>query len=523
MPASRDVPHRLSRWLPATVFALAACGGAAPPVSSASPPAPAGGRALIIGIDDYAVDERVTRLKGAVNDAEAIKVFAVGSLGFGEGEIRMLTNQDASRAAILAAIDEWLVRGTKPGDRVLFYYAGHGAQQRSDGPDAERGYDQTLVPVDTVVARDGRVRNMITDKELKARFARLAGREVTVIVDACHSGTITRSALGGLPPQSVARTPYRLMEHLQAGERVATRSAMRGAPDLFPRQDGLAVWSAVTSYQVALEDHAGSEPRGVFTRAFLEGIELGRADRDRDGEVSHVELLDWVQERSTAHCRSVPAECIAGLMPTLEAPHALQATPVLARLMGRPLEARRLEAMALADALLPEQAGTIGARPVLRWYGKTGSRPVFALGESMQLEFTSPIDGHLTLFDIQPGGRLVQIFPNAFSAQNATAGQERRVRAGKTFRIPIGQIHNFVLEASKPVGDGMAVAVVTDRWVDFSSVAPATRGARPVADEGEVEDYIETISALLRQPQTLGHVDVQVGWAIATARYRTQQ
>jgi len=494
----------------------------------------AGSRALIIGIDEYAVDPNVTRLAGAVNDAKAVHALALGDLGFDPSEVRVLTNREASREGILRSIDEWLVAGTRPGDRVLFYYAGHGAQQRSSGPDTEQGFDQTLVPVDTVV-RNGRVLNMITDKELKARFARLAGRQVTVIVDACHSGTITRSAAGGLPPQSIARTPYGLMPYLGATAAPSTRSVPRGRADLFPRQDGLVVWSAVTAFQVALEENSAGEPRGVFTRAFIEGLTASRADRDRDGDVSHAELLDWVQARSSAHCRSAPASCTAGLLPTLEAPSSLFATSVRARLMGMPVEARRIEAQALVSAVIPEAASTLtpSARPALVWVeqdrenqqagwsARDGRPPVFRLGETMALQFTSPIDGHLTLFNVEPGGRLIQIFPNPRSAAMAGGGAERRVQSGRRFVIPVGQLHGFELKAGEPLGDGMAVAVVTDQPLDLSAIAPATRGARPVADDGEVADYIETIAALLREPHTLGDVDQQVGWAIATAPYRT--
>jgi len=158
---------------------------------------------------------------------------------------------------------------------------------------------------------------------------------------------------------------------------------------------------------------------------------------------------------------------------------------------------------------------------MLRWVLKSDERPEFLLGERMQLEINSPIDGYLTLFNVEPGGRILPIFPNPHSAAMAETGAERRVHRGRRFVIPEGPIHGFELVAGEPSGDGMVVAVFTDQPLEPLPITAARQPPRPMADREEVADYIETIADLLRSSQTVGNLDRQVGWAIATAPYRT--
>ena len=79
----------------------------ATPAESATPPP--GDRALVIGIDHYA-DARLN-LAGAVRDAHNIRGLLTEHLGFAAEQVRVLTNQDATREGILTAIREWLVVG----------------------------------------------------------------------------------------------------------------------------------------------------------------------------------------------------------------------------------------------------------------------------------------------------------------------------------------------------------------------------------------------------------------------------
>ena len=79
---------------------------------------------MVVGIDDYI--GTANDLDGAVNDAGDV---AKSLNGLGAKEVVTLFNGDATKEHI---VSEWndLVAKTKPGDTIIFSYAGHGGQER---------------------------------------------------------------------------------------------------------------------------------------------------------------------------------------------------------------------------------------------------------------------------------------------------------------------------------------------------------------------------------------------------------
>ena len=152
-------------------------------------------RALIVGIDNYQTAPKIPVLNGCVNDATLVRGILEDQFGFPAEHITMLTNDLATRDGILAAFDA-LVAATGTDDIVMFYYAGHGSQMTDREGDEASGLDNTIMPTDSEgwsgVNRD------ITDDEIHLRLRALGEKTsyTTIIVDACHSATITRDAFG---------------------------------------------------------------------------------------------------------------------------------------------------------------------------------------------------------------------------------------------------------------------------------------------------------------------------------------
>ena len=100
-------------------------------------------RALLIGIDDYTASTLPVvgptqhrgwpDLRGAANDVRILTDMLVLRHGFERRNIVTLTNQQATRAAILRGIEQHLVRPARQGDIVFYYFAGHGAQVPNAG------------------------------------------------------------------------------------------------------------------------------------------------------------------------------------------------------------------------------------------------------------------------------------------------------------------------------------------------------------------------------------------------------
>ena len=421
------------------------------------------GRALLIGIDEY---WHVSRLKGPVNDARAMKSFIVDRAGFDDGDVKMLLDSEATRENVLAAIDDWLIRGTEAGDEVFLFFSGHGFQQPdANGDEADR-LDETLVPVDASVGEDGTIAAMITDDEMASLLDRLTGRRTRVMIDACHSGTSDRFSVVGeswryvKTPRRPDGRPIRVMAPGR------TRSVADSLPESFlsakdPGVGGteLVVWTAVKAEQKALVDEESTgEPGSVFTRRVLWGARDGKADRDRNGVVTRSELHGYLVRESEAYCERRPHRCPRGLTPQIHAaPGGLEQAAFAGTSASMP-------AMPVAKDVLVRQAERLVAR-VDAGSGAAGVElriepsSELAIGSSLDIVVESDRDGYLVLLDIDTAGNMVQIFPNEFSRRS---GVSDRLRAGRPLRLP-GTEAGFRFQADPPTGSGTLIAIVSDR------------------------------------------------------------
>lgn len=149
-------------------------------------------RALLIGIDAY---PNIRTLDGCVNDSRLMRSVLVERFGFPEANVTQLLDGAATRDAILAAFAA-LEAATGRDDVVVIHYAGHGSQMRDREGDEPSGFDSTLMPWDT--GREPDENRDVSDDEIHRALQALAAktRHITVVIDACHSGTVTRDALG---------------------------------------------------------------------------------------------------------------------------------------------------------------------------------------------------------------------------------------------------------------------------------------------------------------------------------------
>ena len=408
---------------------------------------PARRRALLIGIDAY---RHVSSLRGPVNDALSMASFLTEHAGYRDPDVRTLLDEEATRANVLAAIEDWLVVGTVPGDEAFLFFSGHGFQQPDESGDEADRRDETWVPVDASV-ENGVVKGMIVDDEVAVLMKRLSGRRVQVVIDACHSGTSVR---GGPRPADWrhVKTP-RLPDGTAL--RVSRTRGLGGMAEterfLFSDDPDLTVWTAVRADQKALVDQEArpDEPGSVFTRRFLRGVRDGEA-RGLDDEITAEELHEYVKQESNTYCERHRDVCASGLSPQLHA------------------AARRLGEPAFSGMSLPHNAvlaKDILVRPLERWTTDGNSirltlepGPRLEVGAEHDILVESDRDGHLLLLDIDAAGKLTQIFPNAHSI---AGGVPDRIKAGEPVRLP-GSGAGFRFRALPPAGRGLLIAVVSD-------------------------------------------------------------
>jgi hypothetical protein len=226
-------------------------------------------RALLIGINDYTASRLGVRprtetapqrdwpnLAGAVNDVGALEEMLGLLYGFDKRDIKTLTNQEATRSAILDAVENHLLKHAGKGDVLLFYYAGHGSQVLNSLSNEPDRLDESIVPADSRLG----VRD-IRDKELRPFFNGILdrGARLTVILDNCHSGSGARGLATGAQPRGVKPDLRDIADRTSPGPR--------------PEEHGALVISATQDFDIAWEsrDEEG-KMHGAFSWAWIRAM-----------------------------------------------------------------------------------------------------------------------------------------------------------------------------------------------------------------------------------------------------------
>jgi len=465
-----------------------------------APGAQAATRALVVGINEYpgitqGGQPNARDLKGAVADANNMARTLVSAFGIAQEDIRLLTDAAASREGILEAFRTWLIEGTKPGDRVVFYFAGHGAQVEDATADEEDKFDEVLAPADVTGELDGenpQLSGYIKDDEIQALISELKGREVMFIADACHSGTITRGILRAREAQPAGPagyspvrtlTPYGPLQVSADFAELSTRSAHREttraiavvAADAATAEASadapkVVAWSAVGSAQLAMEDMEKGGSEGLFTNRFVKGVTEFEADLDKNGKVTGSELLAYLRNESDAYCKRFA--CPTGATPTLEAYPGYDGTPIVAKAEA-PAEYEAAPKVAEKDTI-PEPVGPAYAGEVTV---SLASGPKVSVGGAITVEVASSIPGRLIILDVHADGTTVQLFPNKHSL---ALGTEELIAAGETRSLPAPG-DPFAFTADEP-DKGRIVALVVDPKLPIEDVTAEYLDFQPIPD-----------------------------------------
>jgi len=226
-------------------------------------------RALLIGINDYASPSLVN-LRGAVNDVELLEQILHKQYGFPRENLTILRDEQASRAAILQALRD-SVAASGPEDFLYVHFSGHGAQVEDLNGDEVDGLDETLV------AQDSRTEGVldILDDEISELIEPLASRAV-LIVDACHSGTITRGDVQPTQLAGQAVVPRSAPPDARLGLYREHATALRGGDT--PLEERVVLMTGAAENQSALDGPVDGKVYGFFTYAFsksLQRVETG--------------------------------------------------------------------------------------------------------------------------------------------------------------------------------------------------------------------------------------------------------
>ncbi len=238
-------------------------------------------RALLIGSPALGLDVGLALVRMQELLADALDFDSISTC----------TDDQATRTALLSALDAWIC-AAQPTDVCLLYYFGHGGQVRfTDGPAA--GHRFGLITT-TPELHDAEGYGCILDIELSAALARLDRRchNVTALFDCCHSGELAR---GGKSRAIVGERPtpeWALAALNNPGNRDL-------AIESHPRIARLTGASPMRQAFTFAEERGGEtiEPIGHLTRAFIDTV---RASGPRWPELSWEVLKHVVRERVIA-------------------------------------------------------------------------------------------------------------------------------------------------------------------------------------------------------------------------------
>jgi hypothetical protein len=166
--------------------------------------------ALCVGINRFENLPMASWLNGCVNDADDISAMLGRAFGFADTSITVLTDQAATKDAVLGAMTEALDRANTPSehlDHIVFTMSSHGTQLPDTSNDEADQVDEAFATYDLrQIGGAWDPGSLIIDDELHDLFARLPhGVLLDVILDTCHSGSGLRAL--NLIPTSDDRRP----------------------------------------------------------------------------------------------------------------------------------------------------------------------------------------------------------------------------------------------------------------------------------------------------------------------------
>lgn len=264
-------------------------------------------KALLVGINDY---HQINDLKGCHNDVTNMRNILKTFLGFQNEEIRVLTDNRATKENILSRLKA-MVNEAKAGDFLLFHFSGHGSQIRDrDGDELKDHMDELICPYD--MSWDG---SFITDDMLNDIFSKLPPNVLLeVIFDCCHSGTGLRDLSLGRPLDLGPEHPM-LIRYLPPPLDIVCRfegeeeelGTARGFQSPERSTKNHILWAGCMENQTSADAYIKDSYNGAFTYYFCKHL------REAEARLSRKELMKRVRAslRHNGYSQIPQLECDA--------------------------------------------------------------------------------------------------------------------------------------------------------------------------------------------------------------------
>ncbi|MEG4596519.1 caspase family protein [Microcoleus sp. F8_C2] len=250
--------------------------------------------AVVIAVDHYE-NKSIRDLSTPVNDASAIADLLETDYAYKQDDLQTQVIRLFNKQATLAGIRDLLTK-TLPqlaltdGDRVIFYFAGHGLPRTNE--DAPEGY---LVPQDADPAKPD---SFLPMREVAEELSKLACHHLLLILDCCFAGTFrwvvpSRDLIPVL--KMIHREHYYRFIRYPAWQLITSSAHDQEALDVAKLNQNKRDEDKIPGYDDKLHS--------PFALALLEGLQHSEgaqrqnADLIPDGVVTAYELFTYLEQR----------------------------------------------------------------------------------------------------------------------------------------------------------------------------------------------------------------------------------
>ena len=387
-------------------------------------------RALLIGVGRYAhFDER---LNGVSLDIDMMTEVAQ-LMGFQKKAIKIMTHEQATTANVYKTFDDWLVKGMKPEDRVLFYFSGHGSQVPDENNDERDQFDEVLLLYDTTLSEiSGRqsLKGVLHDDRFNRMLAQINSRNILVILDACHSGSATRS-LRFAPrtiPVNDAQVKYFYYSPMLEAAGGSGRFDVMEPVTAFNSKGRYVALTACRDDEKTVATSQGS----IFTLGLRQAVRsAAMAGKSISPEELQRETTKFIQQQ-------IQSDVIA-FHPQITGHQVLR---------QRPLD---LVALSGGNGIMHQNLAALAEKSQETVWIKL-NKVCFEPGDVLEISVQITEPGYLNVVSITPDDRSIVLFPNQYHSQNSVA-------AGN-ITIPSARM-DFELVSDSPPGPHLIAAFLT--------------------------------------------------------------
>ena len=248
---------------------------------------------MLVGINQYPVG--ISNLYGCVQDVQALQDLLISVYSVPSANIVVLTDDQANRENVIRVFRSHFQQA-RPGDTLFFHYSGHGSRESAPSefwPYFPEKKNETLVLSDS--RSPGGLD--LADKELAILLHELAPLQANIVlnIDACHSGSITRSE------NDLLKQPKRQTE--KSGLNRGLGDYLEGQYQIMQTNDGTLniprtkhlVMSACSSFQSAYET---KNNQGAFTTALLASLQDPTLSYAEVFSKANIKIKQWAYHQN---------------------------------------------------------------------------------------------------------------------------------------------------------------------------------------------------------------------------------